>query len=82
MAKINLSPEAKAAKSAYQKQWARRNPDKVAKYAEAYWERKAAEMNNPKMKARELYANGYTQREIAETLGVSVGTVNTYLNRG
>lgn len=77
---MKLSAEAKAAKCAYQKAWARRNPDKVQQYMANYWERKAAEMNTPKAKARELSANGYTQRQIADELGVSVGTVNTYLN--
>ncbi|NLO04102.1 MAG: response regulator transcription factor [Bacteroidales bacterium] len=80
MAKSNLSPEAKAAKAAYQRAWRQRNPEKVRQHIENYWERKAAEMNTPKYKARELSANGYTQRQIAEKLGVSVGTVNTYLN--
>jgi DNA-binding NarL/FixJ family response regulator len=81
MTKIKLSPEARAAKNAYQKAWAKRNPDKVRRSIENYWERKAAEMNNPRSKARELYANGYTQREIAEKLEVSVGTVNAYLKK-
>lgn len=81
MSKINLSPEAKAAKAAYQNEWRKRNPEKAKRYIENYWERKAAEMNNPKAKARELYANGYTQRQIAEMLEISVGTVNAYLNK-
>ncbi|MFZ2341154.1 MAG: sigma factor-like helix-turn-helix DNA-binding protein [Bacteroidales bacterium] len=81
MAKMNLSPEAKAAKAAYQNEWRKRNPEKVKQYIENYWERKAAEMSNPKAKARELYANGYTQRQIAEALEISVGTVNAYLNK-
>jgi hypothetical protein len=44
MTKIKLSPEARAAKNAYQKAWAKRNPDKVRRSIENYWERKAAEM--------------------------------------
>ena len=81
MAKMNLSPEAKAAKAAYQNEWRKRNPEKAKRYIETYWERKAAEMNSPKVKARELYAKGYTQRQIAEALEISVGTVNAYLNK-
>ena len=85
MAKMNLSPEAKAAKAAYQNEWRKRNPEKAKRYIEIYWERKAAEMNSPKVKAqaraRELYAKGYTQRQIAEALEISVGTVNAYLNK-
>lgn len=80
MAKINLSPEARAAKAAYQKAWAAKNPDKVRRYVESYWERKAAELNTPQVRARELSAQGLSQRQIAEELGVSVGTVNAYLN--
>ena len=81
MAKVNLSPEARAAKNAYQKAWAKRNPDKVRHSIESYWERKAAEMNNPEIKARELSAKGFTQRQIAEELGISLGAVNAILNK-
>lgn len=80
MAKLNLSPEAKAAKAAYQKAWSARNREKVHKYLENYWERKAAELNTPQARARELAANGHTQREIAEIMGISLGRVNAYLN--
>jgi len=81
MAKINLSPEARAAKCAYQKAWARRNPEKIQQYMTNYWERKAAEMNSPEIKARELSTKGYTQRQIAEELGISLGAVNAILNK-
>jgi putative DNA primase/helicase len=37
------------------------------------------EANQKAQQARELSATGMTQREIAETIGVSVGSVNTYL---
>ena len=78
---MSLSQQAKAAKCAYQKAWARRNPDKVRHYIEDYWERKGAEMNDPKAMARELSVNGFTQRQISEKLGISVGTVNAILNK-
>jgi len=38
--KMTLSPEAKAARAAYQKRWAQRNPEKVRQYMANYWERK------------------------------------------
>jgi len=80
MAKIELSTAAKAAKAAYQRSWVKRNPDKARKYNQNYWERKARQMTDPKVKARELYANGHTQRQIADILGISVGKVNAILN--
>ena len=36
-----MSDEAKEAQRKYLRQWRMRNPDKVAKYVAAYWERKA-----------------------------------------
>jgi len=60
MAKIELSPAAKAAKAAYQRYWVKRNPDKVREYTKNYWERKAKELENPKN-----YANGHTQRQMS-----------------
>lgn len=38
-----MNEAAKAARRAYKKQWQRDNPDKVKKYQERYWEKKARE---------------------------------------
>lgn len=39
-----LSEAAKRAKAAYLKEWKRKNPEKQRQYVEAYWERKAAQL--------------------------------------
>lgn len=39
-----MTPEAKAAKLAYQRQWRKNNPDKVRAANDRYWQRKADEM--------------------------------------
>ena len=76
----NLSEKARELRNAYQSEYRRKNPDKIRKYNVDYWERKAASYS-PIMKAKELHENGYTQREIAEQLNISLGTVNKYLNK-
>lgn len=76
-----LSDKAREMSNAYVRAWRRKNPEKMRQYNIDYWERKAARYT-PEVRARELQAQGFTQREIAEQLGVSVGTVNAYLNKG
>lgn len=39
-----LTKEAKAARNAYRKEWAKRNPDKVRAANERYWQKKAEEL--------------------------------------
>lgn len=36
-----MTDAARAARAAYQREWQRRNPDKVRAYQSKYWERKA-----------------------------------------
>lgn len=74
-----ISDEAKAARNAYQRAWRLKNADKMRQYTINYWEKRAATYT-PEVKARDLYAKGYTQRQIAEELSISLGTVNKYLN--
>jgi hypothetical protein len=38
----DLTEKARQLKNAYQREWKRRNPDKVKKYCQSYWEKKAA----------------------------------------
>ena len=38
-----MNEAAKEARRAYKRQWQRDNPDKVKKYIERYWEKKARE---------------------------------------
>jgi len=74
-----LSEQARLARNDYQREYRRKNPEKIKRYMIEYWERKAAAYT-PEMKARELYAEGYTQREISTLLKISLGTVNKMLN--
>lgn len=39
-----LSPEALEAKRAYQREWARKNKERIKQTRERYWERKAQEL--------------------------------------
>lgn len=39
-----LSKEARELKRAYQREWQRKNKDKVALYKQRYWEKKAREL--------------------------------------
>jgi hypothetical protein len=41
MTKIELSDEAREAKNKYLREYRRRNPEKVKRYAAEHWERKA-----------------------------------------
>ena len=40
-----MTEKATEAKKKYQREWRRRNKDKVQKYNEQYWEKKAKEAN-------------------------------------
>ena len=75
-----LSEKARKLKNEYQNNWKRKNPDKVKKYIANYWERKAKEYT-VEMQIHDLRAEGLSQRQIAERLNISVGTVNNYLNK-
>lgn len=37
---MELTPEARIKRSAYQREWRKKNPDKVIKYQAAYWEKR------------------------------------------
>ena len=75
---MELSDKAKELRNAYQRAYRRKNPDKLREYNRKYWEKKAASYS-PADHARELQAQGYTQREIVEYLNISLGTVNNLL---
>lgn len=49
-----MTEQAKAARRAYKRQWAKKNPDKVKAAQERYWTKKAAEQAQAeKMPAKE-----------------------------
>ena len=50
--KMALSEAAKRAKAAYLREWKRRNPEKQRQYVEAYWERKAAQLEAERKKCK------------------------------
>ena len=43
---MSLSEKAKEAKKEYYKKWRKKNPDKIKKYQEDYWNRKAQKFEN------------------------------------
>ncbi|MCX6154925.1 MAG: winged helix-turn-helix transcriptional regulator [Candidatus Kapabacteria bacterium] len=77
---MELSEQAKAAKRQYAKEWRRNNPEKVKEYSNRFWERRA-ENFSIEQKARNLKADGMTQREISKALNISLGLVNKYVNK-
>jgi DNA-binding NarL/FixJ family response regulator len=73
----NLSEKAKAARNSYQRSWRRKNSEKMKQYSANYWERKADPIG---AKVRKLSKEGLSQRQIAEKLNISLGSVNGILN--
>jgi len=77
---MELSERARQLRNQYQRRYRLKNPDKIQEYNRRYWEKKAQQIT-PEQEARELKAQGWTQREIAEQLDISLGSVNKYLNK-
>ncbi|HAK00378.1 MAG TPA: hypothetical protein DCM62_10160 [Bacteroidales bacterium] len=71
----------------HQRDWRKRNPEKVKQYQENYWRKKYAKhleeqkTETIEQKAIRLHREGNTQRQIAAELGISLGSVNKYLNK-
>lgn len=72
-----LSNKGKEARNAYQRAWRRNNPNKMKRYVVGYWERKADPTG---AKVKQLSKEGLSQRQIAEKLNISLGSVNGILN--
>jgi len=51
-----MTPDARAARAKYMRDWRRRNPDKVREYDAAKWERKAQRAAEEKRKYEERTA--------------------------
>ncbi len=72
-----LSEKARQLRNEYQRQYRRKNPDLIKKHNAAYWEKKADPV---RFMVRKLRDKGLSQREIAEQLNISLGSVNAILN--
>jgi len=77
---MELSHKAKELRNKYQREWKRKNSEKVKQYFKTYWEKKSASYSIADQ-AKDLHLQGYTQREIAAEMGISIGSVNKYLNK-
>jgi len=77
---MELSEQARQLRNQYQRRYRLKNPDKIQEYNRRYWEKRAAQYT-PEIRARELQSQGWTQRQIAEELGVSPATINKILNK-
>jgi len=73
----NLTPEARAAKNAYQREYRKNNPDRIRLHNKAYWERKAqqaAERTEDETLTRQieqLHQKGFSLTEIAQHFTIS-----------
>ncbi len=47
----DMTPEARAAKAAYMREWRKKNAEKAKEYEARKWERKAAELKRQKEEA-------------------------------
>lgn len=70
---MKLTDEARQAKNAYQREYNRKNPDKVKQYIADYWERKAGRINTGTIEDRisRMYNAGLSLREIASKIGIN-----------
>ena len=77
---MELSEKARELRNRYAREYRQKHPEKIREYNRRHWEKKA---NNytPEIRAREMRDQGYTQREIAEDLNISLGSVNRILNK-
>jgi uncharacterized protein YvpB len=48
-----MNEEAKAARNAYKREWAKKNRDKVRTYMERYWNKKAEQAQQPEAQPAE-----------------------------
>lgn len=78
---MELSKAARESRNQYMRAWKKKNKDKVRQHTKDYWERRAErELSDPVFQAKQLAKRGMSQRQIADELGLSLGTVNRYLN--
>ena len=69
---MKLSEAARQARNAYQREYKRKNPDKVKQYMANYWERKAGTfMETMEEKIIRLHDEGFSLRDIAAKTGIN-----------
>ena len=56
-----MTPEAKAARAAYMREWRRKNPEKQREYEAKKWENKAARIRQEREAASEKMPTGNAQ---------------------
>jgi hypothetical protein len=77
---MELSDKARQLKNQYAREYKRKHPEKVREYMRRYWERRASQLSDPVFQVKVLHDDGYTQREIAQQLDLSLGFVNKAVN--
>lgn len=72
MKKFKLSEAARQAKNAYQREYRRKNPDKIRQYTVNFWERKAR-FNGETMEEKiiRFHNEGFSLRDIAAKVGIN-----------
>lgn len=80
--KMKMSDEARELYNATQREWKRRNPEKVREYVARYWEKKATVAGEPlEVRIKKLHDQGFSLRDIAAKVGVNHVQVSRILNR-
>jgi DNA-binding NarL/FixJ family response regulator len=74
---MELSDRARELRNAAARKYRKEHPEKIREYNRLYWEKKADPVG---VSVRKLSAKGMSQRQIAEQLNISLGTVNAILN--
>lgn len=80
--KMKMSDEARELYNATQREWKRRNPEKVRASNVRYWEKKAASSGEPlEVKIKKLHDQGFSLRDIAVKVGINHVQVSRILQR-
>jgi DNA-directed RNA polymerase specialized sigma subunit len=78
---MKMSDEARKAYNQHQRNWKRKNPDKVRQYIVNYWERKAKQPQNIEKLVVDLHYQGKSLRDIGQAVGLSHMKVKRMLQR-
>lgn len=85
MENCNLSDEAREARNRYNREWKKKNPDKIRAAQARYWQKKAAKIEEeyelPEVRVYKLHRQGLSLREIAAVVGINHVQVSRILKR-